>query len=90
MFAADPLSDTEAPTPNRPRVKLVTVGELKRLPRPRWLVAGMVPEHALVETFGDSGHFKSFIALDMALSVATGTDYHGRKTEPGTVVCRWS
>ena len=39
---------------------------------PAWLIPGLVPDNATVLMVGETGSFKSFIALDMALAVATG------------------
>ena len=44
----------------------------ERLPPPKWLVDGILPEGAMATLVGFSGTGKSFIALDIALSVATG------------------
>lgn len=41
------------------------------------LVAGWVPDRAVVRIFGAPGSLKSFVALDWALSVATGTPWLG-------------
>ncbi len=39
---------------------------------PTWLIPGMIPAHGIGMLFGESGSYKSFIALDMALSLAFG------------------
>lgn len=44
--------------------------DLAHLPKASWLVPGEIPERALVMLYGQSGHGKSFLALDYALSVA--------------------
>jgi hypothetical protein len=36
--------------------------------------------------FGQGGHFKSVLAIDLALSVATGHDFHGMKTRNAGVL----
>lgn len=51
-----------------------------------WLVKGVIPADAIGVLFGGSGTFKSFIALDMALHVAHGLPWLGRKTRQGTVL----
>lgn len=56
------------------------------LPRPGWLVDDMIERHSTVEVFGPPESFKSFFALDLALSVATGTRFCGRETKPGAVI----
>jgi len=51
-----------------------------------WLVAGLVEADALGVLFGDPNTYKSFVALDLAMCVATGRPYHGRAVTPGRVV----
>ena len=63
-----------------------TFTDLARLPRPEWLVRGLLVENTISVLSADGGSFKSFFALDMALSVATGTEFHGREVKRGAVV----
>jgi len=51
-----------------------------------WLVKHAVPAESLGVMFGASGTFKSFIALDLALHVAHGMKWMGRKTRKGPVL----
>jgi KaiC/GvpD/RAD55 family RecA-like ATPase len=51
-----------------------------------WLVKQLVPSESIGILFGASGTFKSFIAIDMALHVAHGLPWLGRKTKKGTVL----
>lgn len=44
-----------------------------------WLVKGIIPENGSVVVYGPPGVGKSFVALDMAMHVAAGMDWHGRK-----------
>lgn len=44
---------------------------------PSWLINELVPENATVLLVGPSGSYKSFIALDLALSISTRTDTFG-------------
>ncbi|MEQ6918724.1 AAA family ATPase [Halomonas aquatica] len=50
-----------------------------------WLVRGFVEADSLALVFGEPGHGKSFLALDWAASVATGTAWHGHPTRQGAV-----
>ena len=38
---------------------------------PSWLVKDLVPDHGLVMLYGPGGSYKSFIALDVALTLAS-------------------
>lgn len=63
-----------------------TVGSMLADPQaPQWLIKGILPQDSLAVAFGEPGHGKSFIAIDMAACVATGAEWHGHKTKPGSV-----
>lgn len=51
---------------------LLTVKALLALPPPQWLIEGCIEKNSLAALYGQSGTGKSFVALDWALSVATG------------------
>jgi hypothetical protein len=50
-----------------------------------WLVRGYLEADSLALLFGDPGCGKSFVAVDLACAVATGTDWHGNRTKTGAV-----
>lgn len=52
----------------------------------RWLVKSLVPADSMGMLFGASGTFKSFVALDLSLTVAHGLKWCDRKTGTGSVV----
>lgn len=39
---------------------------------PTWLIPGLLPAHGIGMMYGESGSYKSFLALDMALSLSFG------------------
>lgn len=51
-----------------------------------WLVKHVVPAESIGMLYGGSGTFKSFIAIDLALHIAHGLPWLGRKTRQGTVL----
>lgn len=54
---------------------------------PSWLVKDLVPDHGLVMLYGPGGSYKSFIALDVALTLASGIPGWDRmESEPACVV----
>lgn len=63
-----------------------TRAQLKSLPKPRWLVQDVLVERTVAVLFGPSGVGKSFVAIDLACSLATGTDWHGRRVLPDAAV----
>jgi hypothetical protein len=64
--------------------KFVRVGELEIRP-PQFRVDGLIEEDSLGLIFGDPGCCKTFIAVDLASCVATGTPFHGREVKQGSV-----
>jgi KaiC/GvpD/RAD55 family RecA-like ATPase len=65
--------------------RLTRIGELS-YKEPVYLVSDFVEAECLAMIFGDPGCGKSFLAVDLALSVATGAGFHGRKVLTGPVV----
>ena len=66
----------------------LSVDQIKLMPDPDWLIAGLVVERSLGFIYGPPGCLKTFIALDMALSFTVGMpDWWGRAIErKGAVV----
>lgn len=56
----------------------LSLDELVNMPPPTWLIEGLIPQHGLVLLYGRPGEHKTFIAIDGALRVAYGLDWHGR------------
>ena len=55
------------------RYRLVDREGMDHIADPEWLIPGLLPQGAHALLIGPPGSFKTFIALDMALSVATGS-----------------
>jgi hypothetical protein len=53
---------------------------------PDWLVQEMFEHNTLCAIVGESGCGKSFVGVDLACCVATGTPWHGKPTKRGTAV----
>jgi hypothetical protein len=51
-----------------------------------WAVKHVIPTASIGMMFGGSGTFKSFIALDLALHIAHGLPWLGRRTQAGQVL----
>lgn len=78
--------DLKAPAVGRSRYYPYTEDEQDAMPEPTWLIPDMIPAEATVLMYGESGSYKSFLALDLALTVASGTDKHGYTGKPQDVV----
>lgn len=51
-----------------------------------WLVNGYLEDDSLALAFGEPGCGKSFVAVDIACCVATGTSWHGHEVRKGLVI----
>jgi AAA domain/Bifunctional DNA primase/polymerase, N-terminal len=60
-------------------------GELDDEPDPTWLVKDLISERSTVMMYGASGSYKSFLALDICLAIATGKPTFGSDTKSGLV-----
>lgn len=60
--------------------------ELANLPPPRWAIEGFIPEGGFIGIYGPSGHFKSFVVVDIAACAAIGRDWHGARVNKGPVL----
>ena len=61
---------------------------LKNLPQPQWLIKGILTQGAVGFIAGEPKSFKSWLGLDMALSVASGQPFLGEFSvlKPGRVL----
>jgi RecA-family ATPase len=60
--------------------------DIQELEDPAWIIENLIPEDAFVVMYGAPGSFKSFNALAIACCIATGTPFHGDRTEMGKVI----
>lgn len=74
--------DKTAPVP---AFKFTAVGDLEYRD-PEFLVADLIETDGLGLIFGDPGSAKSFLAVDLALCVASGADFHGKMVKQGPVL----
>lgn len=65
--------------------RFIDCNGLAALPAPRWLIKDWIPLGGLVQTVGQPGHGKSFVALDQAMHVALGREWRGHRVERARV-----
>jgi hypothetical protein len=84
-YTAEPI-----PKPRRvardEQLKPLSLREIVGLEPPRWRINGLLPQEGLVVLFGAPKTLKSFVAIDWALSVATGSRWLGHDTEACDVI----
>ncbi len=76
--------DWQAPV-NPPKLRILTLKEIAELPPVTWLVNGLIPKQSLAMIYGEPGGGKTFTALDIALTVAHGAQWHGHEVAQGQV-----
>lgn len=85
---AQPIDDDEREDAqdDAPIFELLDIDQLEALPPPTWLVHELVSDHGLSIIYGAPGGGKTFIALDMALRIAHGMDWHGQAVKQSGVL----
>lgn len=79
-----PDMSTAVGTP--PRFRVLTYEEFVRLPESDWLIRDVLRQGELAMLYGRSGSGKTFVALDIALRVAAGLPWWGRRVTQGPAV----
>ena len=64
----------------------MTLEQLQSMPPVQWLVDGFLTKTGFTVMYGPPGCGKTFCALDIAMCVATGRDWHGRHVINGAVL----
>lgn len=84
--SADTPTITDPGTGEIRRALFVEAGDLVANLRPtQWLVRGYLETDALSMVFGPSGVGKSFVMVDLACCIATGTPWHHQAVTAGAV-----
>lgn len=68
------------------QLRPLTLDEIADLPPVEWLIEGHLPQDGLGVIYGEPRIGKTFIALDWALSLASGTEWLGNRIHCGEVV----
>lgn len=72
-FAGFEGQEFEPPMPPERRDRILALHDYAdNVQDPAWLIPGLLPSQGIGMLFGESGSYKSFLALDMALSLAFG------------------
>ncbi|HRT43378.1 MAG TPA: helicase RepA family protein [Phycisphaerae bacterium] len=86
MDAPAPPAPALLPPPPPPRqIKLTRADQIEMRP-PHWLLRGMLERDTFALVFGDPGCGKSFLAIDWACRIATGTPWRSQAVKGGPVV----
>jgi len=72
--------------PPRPQGLQLTRADQIEIRPPDWLLRGILERDTLSLIFGDPGSGKSFLAIDWACRIATGTPWRGHRVQGGAVI----
>jgi hypothetical protein len=70
----------------KPVFRTLSMGDVKKLPRASWQVPGIYQKVSVSMTYGDANTGKTFVDLDIALCIAYGMEWQGRKLKQGRVL----
>jgi putative DNA primase/helicase len=85
----DPIAILQSAGAAKPRpdvFKLYTLEELEHLPAPKWLISDVIVENSICLFWAGSDSYKTFVAIDIAFCISTGSSWQGRPVVPGPVV----
>jgi putative DNA primase/helicase len=68
------------------RYKLISAPDFAKRPATDWRIKGVFPKTGLACVYGDSGSGKSFLCLDMAFAISTGSDWFDHPVKSAPVV----
>jgi len=81
--SATDIADEMRPLKRRPLLRRLSDITLEPIP---FLIDGLLPQGSLSMLFGDPGCGKSFVAIDIAMCIATGSSFHGKPVSGGAVI----
>ena len=84
-LAKEALQITPKIRPDNSKFSLIRADQLE-FKEPDYLVTGLIEAETLALLFADPGSGKSFVAMDIAASIATGCGFHGRDVRQGAVI----
>ncbi len=80
------VEDDAAEDDQRPVFRTLDQDAVWSMPPVEFLIDDLIPERSLAMMYGPPGSGKSFLAIDMALSVAHGVEFAGQETKKAGVI----
>ena len=68
------------------KFKILNFDDLLYAPKVEWIIKGIFPKKSFGVIYGQPGKGKTFVALDMALCIAHGLQWHGLDVVQGSVL----
>ncbi len=82
----DPFEMLDPEAPAIPTFRMLSLQDIRNLPDPEWIVQNFLQSDSFAVLYGAPGSTKSFWALDMACSIASGVQFHNNKVKQGKVM----
>ena len=83
---AEPIEETPVDDIPSDTFQVMTINDLRNMPPVEWLIDGLITSRGFSVLYGAPAVGKSFVAIDMALSVAYGREWQGRSVKDGAVL----
>ena len=71
------LQDADSGAQKASQFEFLSMAELLQPNPVDWIIRDILDRPALASLFGDPGTYKSFVAIDMSVAIASGLDWHG-------------
>lgn len=78
-------ADAGATIEKRGKFRVLLPRDMRALPPPSWLVADLFPANAVGMFYGQSGSYKTFLALELSLAIAAAKPLWGKMAAQGAV-----
>ena len=65
---------------------VLTIDDLAKLPKQSWLIDGLLPRIGVGSIYGAPASYKTFLALHIGLSIASGRPVNGHEVKKGNVL----
>lgn len=79
------LKKSDNDSHSSPNFRLISTKDIEKEPSEDWQVSDVFIAKGLACIYGNSGTGKTFLAIDLALSICTGKDWLGHKTKQAPV-----
>lgn len=79
------VKDTKSSKDTTP-IEVLSMAQVMDMPPTPWLIKDYMPQGSMSMIYGPPGSGKTFLALDMALHIAHGINWHGKDVEQGSVM----
>ncbi len=80
------IFDSEEPKPPSGSFEFLSLVDLFKRPEPEWIIKGILPEAAFGAIYGQHSAGKTFVEVDLSLTIALGGVWRGRQAKQGRIL----